>query len=345
MDFVVLTVVREAAQQIAGGIHALAGGRDVLLRHQALLIRGQHMQVGVAAVDVAAVFERQRRRFRRGIGHMVMLVEVTNRPAVGRYMPLKLPLIAQNVHQQRLRSAGRFAVDAVVRAHDAFHLRFLHRRLERGQIRLVHILRVRHSVEGMADGFRAGVHRKMLGARGDLEVLAIALQALDEPYAQPAGKIRIFTICLMTAAPARVTEDVDVRAPHGQALVNVAVAMRRLPVVFRARLGADDACHHFVEVLVENRRQANRLREHRRRARARHAVQGFIPPVIRRNAQPRNGRRVKTELGGLLLQRHLRNQLVCQSACFITIHHRNVSPFLFQGDTLCTFPPKSKNSC
>ena len=140
-------------------------------------------------------------------------------------MPLKLPLIAQNVHQQRLRSAGRFAVDAVVRAHDALHLRFLHRRLERGQIRLVHVLRVRHGIEGMADGFRAGVHREMLGARGDLEVLAIALQALDEPYAQPAGKIRIFTICLMTAAPARVTEDVDVRAPQGQALVNVTVAV------------------------------------------------------------------------------------------------------------------------
>ena len=197
----------------------------------------------------------------------------------------------------------------------------------------------------MADGFRAGVHREMLGARGDLQVLAIALQSLDEPYAQPAGKIRVFAIGFMPSAPAGITENVDVRAPHGQALVNVAVAMRRLPVVLRARFGADDACHHFVEVLVENRRQTNRLREHRRRARARHAVQGFIPPVICRNAQPRNGRRVKTELGGLLLQRHLRNQLVRQSACFITIHHRNVSPFLFQGDTLCTFPPKSKNSC
>ena len=84
----------------------------------------------------------------------------------------------------------------------------------------------------MADGFRAGVHREMLGARGDLEILAIALQALDEPYAQPAGKIRIFTICLMTAAPAWVTEDVDVRAPHGQALVNVAVACADCPLYF-----------------------------------------------------------------------------------------------------------------
>ena len=182
----------------------------------------------------------------------------------------------------------------------------------------------------------------MLGARGDLQVLAIALQSLDEPYAQPAGKIRIFAIGFMPSAPAGITENVDVRAPHGQTLVNVAVAMRRLPVVLCARFGADDACHHFVEVLVENCRQTNRLREHRRRARTRHAVQGFIPPVIRRNAQPRNGRRVKTELGGLLLQRHLRNQLVCQSACFITIHHRNVSPFLFQGILMYISTKKQK---
>ncbi len=172
---IVLAVIREAPKQIACRVHALASGRNLLFRDEPFLICRQHMQVCVAAVDIASVLEGKCSRFRRGIRHMMMLMEITDCPAVGRHMPLKLPLVAQNIHQQRFRAAGRLAIDAVIRTHDALHLCFLHCRLERRQIRFRHILLAGNCVKRVTNRLGTGVYGKMLCAGGYLQVLAAAL--------------------------------------------------------------------------------------------------------------------------------------------------------------------------
>ena len=76
-----------------------------------------------------------------------------------------------------------------------------------------------------------------------------------------------------------------------------------------------------MEVLIENGRQTDGLGEHSRRAGTGNAVEGLIPPVVGGDAQTGDGGRVKAQLSGLLLQRHLGNELMCQTAGFFTIHH------------------------
>ncbi len=80
------------------------------------------------------------------------------------------PVAAQNLRQQIVGAGG---LDAIVSAHDAFYLRFLDQCLKGGEIGIVEILLGNHRVKFVAQGFRAGMHGKMLGAGGRLEILRV----------------------------------------------------------------------------------------------------------------------------------------------------------------------------
>ena len=169
-------------------------------------------------------------------------------------------------------------------------------------------------------GLRAGMHGEMLGAGSGLEIFALALQALYKGYAQPPREIRVLAIGLLAAAPARVAKNVDIGRPERQPLIDVAVAKVRLRIELGARFRGDGFRHLAVEILIKNRGQANGLREHRGRARAGHAVQRLVPPVIGRHAQPLNGGRVVFQLRELFLQSHLIHKRLGQRACFRSLH-------------------------
>ena len=293
-DGVVLAVICQHTQQDAAGEHALAGKGDVLFRYQTLLVRLHHVQIGVAAVQVAAHLQRQRSGFGRGVGDHVAGMEVADGPAVAGHVAFKAPLVAQDVHQQGLGAAGGLAVDAVVSTHEGFNVSFLHRSLKGRQVGLPHVLLVGDGVKLVTDRLRAGVHRKVLGAGSHLQVLAVALQALDVAHAQAGGQIGILTVGFVAAAPAGITEDVDVGAPHAQALINIAVLMNGLAVVLGARLMADDLGDLLMEVLIENSCQTDSLGEHGGRAGAGNAMECLIPPVVSRDAQMGDRRGVET---------------------------------------------------
>ena len=326
-DRVVFAVIRQETQHNAAGVHPLAADGDVFLSDQAFLVRLHHMQVGVAAVQVAAHLEGQGGGLGRGIGDHVAGMEIADGPAVGSHMTFEAPLLTQDIHQQGLGAAGRFAVDAVVRAHECLDIGFLDGSLEGGQVGLPHVLGIGDSVELMTDGFGTGMHRKVLGAGGRLEVLALALQALDEAHAQAGGQVGILAVGLMAAAPAGITEDVDVGAPHGQALVDVAILMGCLAVVLGTGFMADDLGDLLMEIFVKDSSQTDRLGEHRCRTGTGDAMEGFVPPVIGRDAQTRNGGRVEAQLGGLLLQSHLRNQFMGLTTGFFSVHHMKICSF------------------
>ena len=278
----------EHAQLHAGQQQPVSRLRDGLLADQPLLHRLEQMREDAAAAQVAAVIDAQRGRFRGRRDDLVVLVNILDRSAVADDVTVELPFPAQFVLQQHLRGAGGFAVDAVIRAHDGLDVRFLNGRLERRQIRQRQIALGRPRVEGMPVVFRAAVHGVMLGRGDALEMLrVVALQAFDERHAHARRQERILAVGLMAAAPARIAEDVDVGRPHGQPLVDGVIAHLIGGMMLDARFLSDNPGDFLEPFRVEAARHADRLREHRGRAGASHAVQTFVPPVVFVNAKAR----------------------------------------------------------
>ena len=163
-----------------------AGAADILGGDKPLFQRRQNMQIGVAAVHVAAGFQSQRSGFRRGSGYAVGSMEIPYRPAVRGEIAVKAPL-PQLVHQE-LAGARRLAVHKVVSAHDALDVSLLHQRLKRREIGLLQILLGNHRVKGVAFRLRAAVYREMLCAGGGFEVLSVPLKPLDVLHPQPRSE-------------------------------------------------------------------------------------------------------------------------------------------------------------
>ena len=170
-----------------------------------------------------------------------MLMEVPDRPAVRNKMSLKAPVLTQDFLQRRT-SAAWLSVCPVVSAHDRFYACFLHKRLKCRKVGLLHILRRRLGVKLMSERLRSGVHRKMLRTCRRLQGISISLQAFYKRHTKTACQIRILSICLMTAPPARIAENVDIRRPEGQSLVNITVVFGRAGIVFCTSLCRNHIC-------------------------------------------------------------------------------------------------------
>ena len=153
----------------------------------------------------------------------------------------------------------------------------------------------------------------MLRAGGDHHVVLRvgALHAADIGGAHLAGEERVLAERLLTAAPARVAEEVHVRGPEREAAVLVALPGRAARLVeLGAGLAGDDLALGLREGAVERRGEVHRLRKDRGLAVAADAVQRLVPPRIGGQAEPRDRGGAVDELGAFLLQRHLRDQFV-----------------------------------
>ena len=248
-------------------------------------------------------------------------MEITDGPAVADHMAFESPFVPQGILQECLAAAGRFAVYTVIGAHDGFNFGFLHRGFKSRQVCFGHILRIGHRVEFMAEGFRAGMHGKMLAAGGCFQIFPVALEAFDIPDSEPARQVRIFAVGLMSAAPAGIPEDVDVRTPYGEPFIDIPVAETALPVVFRARFIGNGRSDLFLEVFVKHGGQADCLRKNRRGTCPGDPVQRFIPPVVGRNTQARDCGCVISELGRFFLQCHSGYQFLGLSRCLCPVSH------------------------
>ena len=169
-------------------------------------------------------------------------------------------------------------------------------------------------IEGVAQGLRPGMHRKVFGAgMGFLDAACLfartacpmpsvvrrTLQAADHGHSQLAGQVGVFPIGFHAASPARVAEQVDVGGPESKPLVDVRVAFHCGQAVLDARLITHGCKHLIQQRFIERCRHAHRLREYGGAAVAGHPVQGLVPPVVGLDAQPGNG------LGLVLHQRTL----------------------------------------
>ena len=328
-DAVVFAVFIEKPQQETCREKSFAGRRDHLLRHQSLLQGLEHVEISVPAVQVAAVFQGQGGAFLGRVRYLVVFVEIPNGPAVADHMAPEPPLFTQGLFQKGFASAGGFAVHAVVGAHDGFHFSVFDGFLESGQIGFGHILRAGHGVELVPDGFGAGMDGEMFAAGGDFQVFPVALESFDEPDAEPGGQIGILAVGLVAPAPSRVAEDVDIRTPDGQPLIDIAVAVGALAVELGAGLTGNHRSDLFLEILVEHGGQADGLGKDGRRAGAGNPVQHLVPPVVGRNAEPRNRGSVVFQLGGLFLNCHFRDQFPGFRGSFFSVSHDSGLLFFF----------------
>ena len=295
------------SQQESGRKKAHCRLRDAFFRHQPLLKRLQQMQISHATIQIASRIQRHSGRLFRSGGHHMMLMKISDRPAIRHKMPLEIPLSTQNTANQCLTSAARLPVRPVISAHHRLHMRFFDKRLECRQICFLHIFRVGLCIKLMAQRLRSGMHREMLRARRRLHDLTISLQALDESNTQSGSQIRILSIGLMSPSPSGIPENIDIRRPERKPFIDIPVIVGRILIVFRPALSGHTFPNLACQLFVKCRRDTDRLWKHCRRPCSGHTVQALSPPVIGRNAKPLYGRRLIPKLSHTLLHCHLRH--------------------------------------
>src|ERR1700683_2208559 len=144
-----------------------------------------------------------------------------------------------------------------------------------------------------------------------LEVIGIgALQAADEGGSDLSSEEWVFTVGLLTAAPSRVAIDIDIGRPEGEAVEDGMIALALRLVIFGTRFGGNGIGHLMDEAGVPRGRQSDGLRKNRCIAGARDSMQTFVPPVIRRDMQARDGGRVVLHLRDFFLERHASDEVV-----------------------------------
>ena len=136
----------------------------------------------------------------------------------------------------------------------------------------------------------------------------VALHARDIRYAHAAGEEGIFAVGFLSTAPARVTEDVQVRRPEIQASADPYVSGFRVLHILDAPLNANLGRHGVNSRRVEGRSQTDGLWILRYTL-VDHAVQRLAPPLVGGNIEPRNCCRIVIHLRGLLGQGHAMHQV------------------------------------
>jgi hypothetical protein len=162
----------------------------------------------------------------------------------------------------------------------------------------------------MAVGLGSAVHGEVLGRRHHFQIArVVALQPFYEGDAHLRCKVRVLAVGLLSAAPARIAKDVDVRRPERQSLVATMLPVPERLVMLRARLVTDDGADLVHQRHVEGCGHPDRLRKDRRGARSGDAVQALVPPVVFGYTEPWDRRRAVHQLRDLLVERHARHEV------------------------------------
>src|SRR5512136_2086549 len=156
-------------------------------------------------------------------------------------MALEAPFTAQDVFEQEFTPTARFIKRAVISTHYCFDFGFLDQLLEGWQVSIVQVVFGNDGVEGVTLFFRTGVDRIMLGASRHFKIPGmVPLEAFDKLCGHFASKEWVLAPGFLSAPPARVAENVDIRRPEGQSLELIGAAVTTQGfVVFGAALVTD----------------------------------------------------------------------------------------------------------
>ena len=198
-------------------------------------------------------------------------------------MPLKSPFVPQKVLYQGFAATAGFLVSPVVSPHHRFHLGLLNQLLKCRKVSFPHVLWGSLGIKAVAQPLRAGMHCKMLGTCRSFQVLPLSLQSFHKGFAQFPCEVRVFPIGLMPPAPSGIPENIDIRGPEGQPLIDVAVSLAAMGIVLGAPFHCNGIPHQPHQFPVKSCRHGNCLGKAGGSPCPGYPVEGFVPPIISRH--------------------------------------------------------------
>ena len=139
----------------------------------------------------------------------------------------------------------------------------------------------------------------------------VSLQSTHHSITHHTGQIGVLTVGLLSPAPSRITEDVDIRRPYRQtAHLHILTAqVIEAVVILCTKLRRSNIETLVQQDRVERRRHRHRLREHRDIAHIGSPMQGLAPPEELLDAQARNGGTLVEHQLGFLFQGETTTQI------------------------------------
>ena len=230
--------------------------------------------------------------------------EIAYGPAVAGNQSLEAPFVAQYLSFEAGIAATRLSVDALVGTHHFCHITLLHQCLEGWQVGFPQVAcRQLLHVEGVAVPFRSAMHGKVLRTSqqflvfrrsqqtGLAVVVRLSLQSVDDGQSHPLRQVRVFAVGLLSASPAGVTVNVDVRRPERQTLIAFNFTLLLGLLGLSACLVADSGKYTVHQFVIPCRCHHGGDGKYGGKAVASYAVQCFVPPLELWNPQMLDGRR------------------------------------------------------
>jgi len=287
----------EHTQEDAGAHKAFQRDIDLILGDQPLMHRidqrGISLSPPEAAFEVRASFDRSGRCVGKVRRVVVADKDIGDGRAVADHL---VPGVAQMLLQQHGIGAGRSAIDGVISTHHRLCVRLSYRGAEDRQVSILEVVRGDIDVGTMARRLRAGVDGVVF-ERGDHaeELWIIALHADHKGHAHAAGQVRVLTLGFLSSSPARIAEDIDIRRPEGETEELLLLLMAHGFVVLGARFGGGDLAHAVNQRCIPRGPHSNHLREVRRVARKRGAMEALVCVLPSKGAKIMAERRAARE--------------------------------------------------
>src|SRR6202042_1403989 len=95
----------------------------------------------------------------------------------------------------------------------------------------------------------------------------------------------VLSVGLLSASPARIPKDIDVRCPERQAEKLLTLVLAHRLVVFGAGFGRDSLAHAMHQRRIPGGPHPNHLWKLRRVTGKRDTMQTFVPPIVLRDTQ------------------------------------------------------------
>ena len=208
---------------------------------------------------------------------------VEDRVAVRYNIALETPLAAQLILQEVLVGACRLAIDGVVGAHDGAGFAFHDGGAESWLVGIDLIVLAHVHIGKVTRGLGSAVHVVVFGCcDGQVIPGVIALQSGHVGNAHASGEEGIFAVGFLTAAPARVAENVQIRGPEIQASHDARMPFAHILHVLDASLDTDLGRHGVDSRRIERGSKADGLGVLGYTV-VDDPVEGLTPPLICRN--------------------------------------------------------------
>ncbi len=176
---IVFAVVVKHSEPEPGGHKPLCRVVDVFHIKLAELNRHIERFIGLAAVEMAAVFHGQRRGVGRVIDIFVIFPDIADSAAVRDHVSVKPELTEKDFPEQRFTCTAGLPAHAVVGPHYRRGVGVLYAVFEGAQVCVVKVKFTYFSVVAVPLGFGAAVDRVVFKRRVNLAVFTLALHTLD----------------------------------------------------------------------------------------------------------------------------------------------------------------------